>query len=323
MNTSFNDLKEIFSTPPTEARYSWVIHSGNQTLEASAVRMQPPTTDTVTSNSQQPPPRPPRVARTNSLNPFTPPEEEDQTSPENTQIPQSPEVANKRLKTDEPEELLLDIDEQQFTDQNQEHVSPQSRSPIHESSISPRQASKNHQRGRDQRDFTEEKENTIQKSLSATPGSLDDYSTTRGVFGDKFNIQSKYLTNRPQPRQSCINQNGSAALTGYQLKNMRLQEEVNSANKKIHRLNHINQNAMKRKGELQKEVLDAYKKISELEVTRHTWSEKQRELTLELKTAKQRIGDAEREAAHAIGMKRLESNTKGFFSENTPRVTKE
>ena len=90
-------------------------------------------------------------------------------------------------------------------------------------------------------------------------------------------------------------------MTVDQVKNMRLQEELNSAHKKINRLNHINQNALKRKGELQQEVLEAYKKISDLEVGKQSWHEKQRDLTSQLNSAKQRVGDAEREAAHAIG----------------------
>ena len=48
-------------------------------------------------------------------------------------------------------------------------------------------------------------------------------------------------------------------------------------------------------------VLEAYKKISDLEVAKHTWCEQQREMTSQLTAAKQRVGDAEREAAHAIG----------------------
>ena len=368
MNTSYGDLKEIFSTPPTEARYSWIIRSGNHTLEGSELRrnvthlegrhhqfnnttedggrvaestlqedsdlrrnhQSSPRRD---FNTQQEPSKkrqaPQPHTRTNSLNLFDPQDDHkkgedhgNQASPSGGNTLLDKHSVSQNVEDEERDQLLLDISEDQGIDAKQNirinnSFSPKCHSPPRQGTrqaLSPsqgtRQASSLSQRIRSTGLLVETKQQNISTNsahdLTTSPLSNSYTSSSPRVFGGQYNRAKRAAIQRPFTTE--LNQNGSEGVTVDQVKNMRLQEELNSAHKKINRLNHINQNALKRKGELQQEVLEAYKKISDLEVGKHVWNEKQRELTSQLNAAKQRVGDAEREAAHAIG------NIRVFFS---------
>lgn len=124
------------------------------------------------------------------------------------------------------------------------------------------------------------------------------------VFGNRYNLTKghvKSFRSSTEHPPVLAGNNPHDLIAEYQYKNSRLQEELNSSNKKIQKLNKINQNALKRKEELQKEVLDAYKKISDLEIERNAMNNQQKQLEVEIKTTKQRLNDSEREAASAIG----------------------
>ena len=309
MNTSIGDLKEIFSTPPTEARYSWVIHSGNQTLEGSSVRRQPPNSGVIPEelanhlHSTHPAP----VTPTPNLIQLSQRNNEESANVLNSsnRHQYSAESESKRAKPNDTDDDLLQqltgIENIVDTQPNQSKQTPPTSLPTSPRYSQSRQevtrsSTRNH---KGSRGHTADSHNRREDMN----GSVSECSSSR-VFGESYEQTKRFVRSQTQyPTRLPVQNNGNGDDTfgEHRYKNLRLQEEIYSANKKINRLNQINQNALKRKGELQKEVLEAYKKISELEVSRHSWNEQQRELTLELKTAKQRVGEAEREAAHAIG----------------------
>ena len=408
MNTSYGDLKDIFSTPPTEARYSWIIRNGNHTLEGSEIHRSESNSPAANPNSpaanpnfpapnsetrqqhrfnttvdgtrmvaahlqedanefpgrdynnqvyqqqqqqqhpqqrhqqqqQQHPqqqhqqqqnnqeqskkrqaPQPPSPNKITSDPQFNRHENVEHGEVTRNHHPTNPSnqdpsasshnIENNRKPKRNQEQLLLDISLDQGMDtkqevnnaQNGDSYPPNRHSPLRSQggNKSPNQQ----RRGRTNTGLLVEtkEQNTTnnQNDITTSPRLSDSYSSSSPrVFGGQYNRTKRTALQRPLAAMS--NQNGGGgAVTVDQVKNMRLQEELNSAHKKINRLNHINQNALKRKGELQQEVLEAYKKISDLEVGKQSWHEKQRDLTSQLNAAKQRVGDAEREAAHAIG----------------------
>lgn len=315
MESTFGDLKEIFSTPPTEARYSWVIHSGHQTLEGSSLRRNPAAGFVQQVNAEEEtsnlpsniPGSPANLTQMSQRN-----EENTTNILHSTNQQSSSESAIKRVKPNDTEEEMIqhavDVETTIDTQPKQSKQTPPPpclpRSPRY--SQPKYDGIRSSSRRHSSRIEDEKEDHAITTDDNLHKGdmnsSFSECGSTR-VFGDSYEQTKRFVRSQSQrpKRLQQRNENRDEAFGEYQYKNLRLQEELHSANKKINRLNQINHNALKRKGELQKEVLDAYKKISELEVSRHSWNEQQRELSLELKTVKQRVGEAEREAAYAIG----------------------
>lgn len=129
------------------------------------------------------------------------------------------------------------------------------------------------------------------------------------IFGNNFKYMKGYLKANSLPLSEIEKENKSTSETPSSASNdvttseimSKLQQELKSSRRKIQNLKDMSSSAIRRKDELKEEVLAAHREITDLKIALQTSCDKQHEYEIEMRIAKSRVGEAEREAAIAIG----------------------